>query len=584
MKIKNIKYVALAAVFGMGATSCDDFLDRPTEDNYNQSNFYQNDTQCVQGVNFLYNSPWYDFQRGFFKVGEVMSGNYYWGKSPYLDFTVNGTDQDLVNMSYSLWSVIAYCNTVYKTLQTANCSENVRRQCMAECLSWKAMAYFYLARTFGAVPIVHDNSQELADGTYNDKKKVMLADVYEYIVMTLEKAMELFKDEDGNIMEGEAGRIDYYGAEGLLAKVYLTKSGVGQNGMRDEAALNKAKELAEDVIDNSGRKLMENYADIFRLQNNNCEESLIGWRWDAASGQYTAQNTLQSDLAMVGFDEFGDNWGGYNGPSIDLQLAFGVTPDQNPKDRDKSVIDTRRKATMMMAGDKYEYFWQDKGGFDYINFIYDKDGYGKGGPGELQSPTGSNEVKHLYGNANDHMKGLGVSAASMSSSLSTHLLRLADVYLIYVEAVIGNQGSTTDEKARDVFWQVRHRAVSEYKLPASVSWEDVWKERRLELACEGDRWYDFVRLSYYDSSRAINELVNQKRDVYDNLNTLYKSYYESGQTTWNATSDQHYTNNPKVPNVTKESFTLPFPSEDVVFNPNLMEDPVHVDVRTEYSY
>lgn len=584
MKIKNIKYVALAAVFGMGATSCDDFLDRPTEDNYNQSNFYQNDTQCVQGVNFLYNSPWYDFQRGFFKVGEVMSGNYYWGKSPYLDFTVNGTDQDLVNMSYSLWSVIAYCNTVYKTLQTANCSENVRRQCMAECLSWKAMAYFYLARTFGAVPIVHDNSKELADGTYNDKKKVMLADVYEYIVMTLEKAMELFKDEDGNVMKGDAGRIDYYGAEGLLAKVYLTKSGVGQNGMRDEAALNKAKELAEDVIDNSGRKLMENYADIFRLQNNNCEESLIGWRWDAASGQYTAQNTLQSDLAMVGFDEFGDNWGGYNGPSIDLQLAFGVTPDQNPKDRDKSVIDTRRKATMMMAGDKYEYFWQDKGGFDYINFIYDKDGYGKGGPGELQSPTGANVVKHLYGNANDHMKGLGVSAASMSSSLSTHLLRLADVYLIYVEAVIGNQGSTTNEKARDVFWQVRHRAVSEYKLPASVSWEDVWKERRLELACEGDRWYDFVRLSYYDSSRAINELVNQKRDVYDNLNTLYKSYYESGQTTWNATSDQHYTNNPKVPNVTKESFTLPFPSEDVVFNPNLMEDPVHVDVRTEYSY
>ena len=79
-----------------------------------------------------------------------MSGNYYWGKSPYLDFTVNGTDQDLVNMSYSLWSVIAYCNTVYKTLQTANCSENVRRRCMAECLSWKAMAYFYLARTFGA--------------------------------------------------------------------------------------------------------------------------------------------------------------------------------------------------------------------------------------------------------------------------------------------------------------------------------------------------------------------------------------------------------------------------------------------------
>jgi len=29
---------------------------------------------------------------------------------------------------------------------------------------------------------------------------------------------------------------------------------------------------------------------------------------------------------------------------------------------------------------------------------------------------------------------------------------------------------------------------------------------------------------------------------------------------------------------------LPFPTEDVVFNPHLMEDPIEVDVRTEYAY
>ena len=40
----------------------------------------------------------------------------------------------------------------------------------------------------------------------------------------------------------------------------------------------------------------------------------------------------------------------------------------------------------------------------------------------------------------------------------------------------------------------------------------------------------------------------------------------------------------KAPNVTVSSFTLPFPTEDVVFNPNLMKDPVHVDVRSEFSY
>lgn len=126
MKIRYIKYWAFAAVLGMGTVSCEDFLDRPTEDNYNESNFYQNDEQCVQGVNYLYNSPWYDFQRGFIKVGEILSGNVYEENSPYLNFTVNGTDENLVNMSYSLWAVIGHANTVYTRLKTANASEAVK--------------------------------------------------------------------------------------------------------------------------------------------------------------------------------------------------------------------------------------------------------------------------------------------------------------------------------------------------------------------------------------------------------------------------------------------------------------------------
>lgn len=65
MKLNTFRYWALAAVFGTGLTSCEDFLDRPAEDTYNVDNFYANDEQCIQGVNPLYNSPWFDFQRGF---------------------------------------------------------------------------------------------------------------------------------------------------------------------------------------------------------------------------------------------------------------------------------------------------------------------------------------------------------------------------------------------------------------------------------------------------------------------------------------------------------------------------------------
>lgn len=49
MKIKDIKYLAVVAALGFGMSSCNDFLDRPAEDNYNAGNFYQTDEQCYQG-------------------------------------------------------------------------------------------------------------------------------------------------------------------------------------------------------------------------------------------------------------------------------------------------------------------------------------------------------------------------------------------------------------------------------------------------------------------------------------------------------------------------------------------------------
>lgn len=358
----------------------------------------------MQGVNYLYNSPWYDFQRGFIKVGEVMSGNYYWGSSPYMTLTVNSTDADLTSMSNSLWSVIGHANTVYNNLKGASASQAVKNQCMGECLAWKAMAYFFLVRSFGDVPIIHDNSA-------------------------------------------------------------------------------------------------------------------------------------------------------------------------------------------MLAGDFYDYFWIDKTdrqgrkGFNFLQFLYASNGYGSGGPGTLQSATGANCVKHLYGDAYDHKTYAvdGISASNMHSSLATPVLRLSDVYLVYAEAVIGNNGSTTDASAIDAYYKVRSRAVRSAARPASITWEDVWKERRLELAMEGDRWYDFVRRSYYDMAGSIRELKQQKRGAYYGLNTLYKNYYESKA--WNVDpSTMHYATETQAPNVSEQSFTLPFPSQDIVFNGNLQKGSVHVDVRSTYAY
>ena len=581
--MKNaLKYIALAVVVLLGAASCEKFLDRPAEDSYNSQNFYQDETQCIQGVNYLYNSPWYDVIRGFYRVGECFSGNYYMGSSPYLQFTVNGSDKELRDMSSSLWAVNANAITVYNRLkEVTGVDQKVVNMCMGEALTWKAFAYFFLVRSFGEVPIIHDMSAMMADNSYNEVYKAPKEDVYNYIVMLLEKAMTLLPKKVAN----KDGRIDYYSAEALLAKVYLQKAGV--TGQLKQEDLDKAASYAKDVIENSGRQLLEVYSDNFRMQNNKNLEALISWHWDASAQPWTAQNSFQSDLGMNGMDEFGDVWGQWNGPSIALADQFGVSALQDPAQR--SDVDTRRKATMMMAGDFYDYFWTTNGGFDYLRFFYDDD-YGPSGTGNasdksMNSPTGTGCVKFLYGDGNDHMAALGVSAGRMAYGLSTHILRLSDVYLVYCEAKLHGPGSsTTDALALQCFNAVRGRAIAGATPKTVITFDEVFKERNLELALEGDRWYDYVRVGYYNANYAVADIQAQRRNSYGGgLNDLYKAYYESGVWNSDAANAIVYNSDEFVPTadaIKAKLNALPFPSEDVVYNPNLEKDAQPFDLST----
>ena len=586
--MKNIVKAFAVGILAIGAVSCSDFLNRPSEDSYTTEQYYKNDTQCEQGVNYLYNSPWYDIIRFYIYGSETMCGNVYQGQSAYSTLTVNGTDGDLKNMSYSLWAINAHCNTVINNiLRSEGPSQAKKNQCIGEALSWKAMAYFFLVRTFGDVPIIHDNTESIKAGDYNQIEKVAKEDVYEYIIMTLEKAMELLPK---NAYIGSYNRIDYYAAEALLSKVYLTKAGV--SGSLDNDDLVKARDYAKDVIENSGRTLTPVYSDVFRLSPKVFQqtgECLFSWLWVSVGNEYwTAKSSIQCDVAMGGFDEFGDCWGDWKGPSVDLQDAFGVSADQDPEVRKANDKDDRRAATMMMFGDQYDYFWTDLGGFDFYRFYYDPSYSPNSTNGEFQCASGANYCKHLYGNDADHVAALGVHAANMTNQLPTHILRLSDIYLVYAEAcfLTGDAAS-----ALEYVNYVRERANAEPLK--SVTFDDIWKERRLELALEGDRWYDFVRRSYYDVDGCISELLAQRRSAWDGLGKAYGNYVLDatgeyagpGANTWD-NSNIKYKGDEELVDVKASMFTMPFPSEDVVLNPNMGSDVagVHVDVRETYKY
>ena len=505
MKRFNIKTFALIAVLVFGTTSCEDFLNRPTEDSYTIDTFYKTDEQCFQAVNPIYNSPWYDFQRGFVKIGDVLAGNIYYGTdNGYQAFVLKSSDDDIRNASASLWSVNAYCNTLIENLELKagpDVTQTTKNTVKGEALTWKSFAYFYLVRMWGAVPIIHNNSKIIAENKSYSLYRNNVEDVYTYIVKTLEKAIDLLPEKNAD------GRIDKYAAMGLLSKVYLTKAGYGQSGTRNQADLDKAAFYANEVIEKSGRTLMPTYSDIFRLKNNINPESLIAWRWTVGT-QWTSQNTLQSDLGLNGFSEFADTWGTWSGATIDLQNLFGENATNKTT---RANSDDRRKATMMMMTDHYDYFWADKGGFTY-DWVDGTVSYGVG--------TGANLVKHLVGNNGDHVLGTGSGMNRMATALATHILRLADVYLIYAEAVLGNSASTSDAKALAVFNAVRSRSIKGATPKTSITFDEIFDERRRELACEGDNWYDYVRLSYYKPEVAKDKIAAQERGYWNNLSGI----------------------------------------------------------------
>ena len=594
--MKNIfKYIVTAVAVVLLSASCEKFLNRPAEDRYTTANYYQNDLQVEQSVNYLYNSPWYDIIRFYIYGSETMCGNVYQGNNAYSTLTVNGTDADLKNMSYSLWAVNAQCNTVINNIlnSTGTASQAAKNKAIGEALAWKAMAYFLLVRTFGDVPIIHDNTEVIKNASYNEQAKVLKSDVYDYIILTLEKAIELLP-KDPNI--GKYNRIDKYAAMGLLSKVYLTKAGVNGSITSEEALadLAKARDYAWEVINDSGRSLTPNYEDIFRLSPTIFQqtgENLFSWQWVSGTGIWTAQNSIQSDVGMLGIDEYGATWGDWKGPSVDLMDAFEVYADEDPELR--VDVDDRRHATCMMFGDFYPQYWQDKGGFDVYRFYFDKDYYptgleANGSNAQWCCQSGAVYAKHLYGCGSDHQAALGVSADRMCYQLPTHILRLADVYLIYAEACF-----LTGDSANALTYVNKVRERAHAKKLTSISYDDIWKERRLELALEGDRWYDYVRRSYYDVDACIADLLGQRRSHWDGITDVYKNYVVDdagnyvgpGAHPWDK-STISYNPADELTDVKASMFIVPFPTEDVVMNPLVASDaePVHVDVRSTFSY
>ncbi|MEW2920589.1 RagB/SusD family nutrient uptake outer membrane protein [Muricauda sp. ANG21] len=513
----NVAKLVLIALLSLPIlVSCSkEFLDRPPEDSPNSEEFYKTTEQIEVATNILYSVPWYNFISNVsWCIGDLAGGTGRTWDPRNQDFdlfAITGEHNTLGQAWGSLYAVVAHANTIINTIPASanpDVPQSVINNAVGEARAMRATAYFYLVRIFGSVPIV-ENNLELVDERYIPRH--LVEDVYTFIENDLNFAI----DNITNTKSSDPGRISSNGAKALLAKVHLTQEEYAQ-----------AYQLATEVIGSGEFKLLGgtgadgttgSYNDLFLTQNDNNSESIIATQW-TGSGNYAEGNGVQSLYALSGITGFDDGWSAI-GPSLDLQDTY----------EDKEM-DQRYKATIMDP----ESFYPDLNG-----------GYTAPGPSGCNA-QGTNVAikKYVVGTPANNGGGARSSYAN-----NIYLLRYADILLIQAEAIIlGNVGSLAE--AETAVNKIRNRAG----LPSitNPTFEDVFRERKIEFAMEMEHWYDAIRRS----------------DALAYLATIQRGWFndtERGATS--GITDRFVT-------VTADKLLFPYPTNETLNNPALLDPPV----------
>ncbi|MGD9929124.1 MAG: RagB/SusD family nutrient uptake outer membrane protein [Mangrovibacterium sp.] len=482
--MKNkLKYFAVIVLFLTLGACKEEFLDTPPQDSITSDNFYKTEADVRANTASLYGMPWFEFNDKFsWCAGDLMAGDIFhdWDQEGQFMFLTFNAGNAIISQGWNgLYRVVSYANSIINDMPRAasgNVTEDVINRALGEARFVRAMTYYLLVEFWGEVPIV-ENSTELVTSNNMMLPKNTRSSIYEFMKRDLEFAAANLPATD------VPGRVTQWSAKGLLAKLHLTIA----QGTKAAEDYDKAKAYALDVITNSGLSLMTNYGDLFKIENNNNPETLFALQWITQGWGYG--NSRQAVFARSSvITQNTQAWGG--GKSVTYDFILDVEPG-----------DRRRPHIYMRLGDYYPEINKANGGYTYNIVSLDDEGNQLEGA----APMLNNLKKYVIGSSDDS-PGVGTN---QDVSINEYLLRLADVYLIYTEAVLGSGTSTTDAKALEYLNAIRSRAGLPPK--SSVSYMDILKERRIEFGIESMNWFDIKRFYYRDPQAAIAYLNAQER-------------------------------------------------------------------------
>ena len=449
--MKKIK-IALYALLTLTMVNCsDDFLDKTQPDTINTGNYPKTGEELITLVNGAYQPlqrpKLYNMRMW---TSDIFAGNSIVGagggddglETTQLSNFVTSTDnQGVLDLWRGPWPGILSSNIIIKTAPALNIDETIKNRCLGQAYFLRAHYYFILVRFFGDVPLVTE-PQDVNGDLY--PARAPKTEIYKLIISDLEKAIQFLptKQQYG---DSDKGRASKGAAIGALAKVYLT---LGQ--------WQKVVDLTTQ-LEGMGYALNTDYSDNFNINKENSVESLFEVQYASDGGYDFWSNENQSSWTSTfmgprGANFVGGGWG-WNQPTQEFVNSY-------------ETGDKRKEKTIFYEGcPNYD-------GKEY------KANY---------SLTGYNVKKFLV--------PLSAFPSYDNSPLNFPIMRYSEVLLMKAEA-LNELGQTS--LAIVPLNLVRGRAglaAVTSGLSQTAFRDKVLHERRMELAFEGQRWFDLIRVN-----------------------------------------------------------------------------------------
>jgi hypothetical protein len=392
------------------------------------------------------------------------------------DFTltpINSALEDLYRVAYEGVNRTNYI-VQYKDKNPAGEAVNFsgKDAMYGEVYFLRAYYYFTLVKMWGDVPIFLDKRISLTDarGLARSPK----AEVYAQIEKDLVAAIAALPTTPA-----QPGRITKYAAQGLLGKVYLY-----------ENKFQEADAVLEPIIASNAFTLVADYPSIYLASGENGTESVFEvqytngspyYNWGGATrgqGNYAVQQNGIRGLSGGGAMPYAAGWS-TNLPSQNLANAYAAG-DQR-KDITAFNIEAYKTA-------------HPEFGISYQVAPYKNTGFYNG--------------KYLP------RKGETSGQIELNYLNNFRVMRYSEVLLMAAEAI--NRSGGDNAKALNYLNQVRRRAFKDNAHDVIATGDAlklaIWDERRLELAMDGDRFFDLVRTG--QAASKLSGFVAGKHEVF----------------------------------------------------------------------